>query len=320
MQNTFFSVLGLIAPLCLAATIAIAAPPAKIAEDRYIAARDAAIEKISTIYDAATATMPRARPRPPVPTCWNRCGRLSASPPQGFWPRQAQPRDLLQRRRRLWRARRPALQLRLGNNGEKAGRNGADGKYVEPRAHIIVATQSMFERWLSTHEEWWGEKTKNVPQRIGAALKDETFYTQRFRAARRGEFRHAADRQAGHRHLLPCDVGGANPGRLPDAADEVFVAALANGKAYVASGTIKPKVQVPACIAIRTSYDKKAEQAARRSPVQPDRQEGLRQARRHQAEGRRRLQALLRRAPQQTSFAEASRQAQALLSAALNTR
>ncbi len=44
----------LIAPPCLAATIsnAVVAPPAKAAEDRYIAARDAAIEKISAIYDA----------------------------------------------------------------------------------------------------------------------------------------------------------------------------------------------------------------------------------------------------------------------------
>jgi hypothetical protein len=47
MHNTFPAILGLIVPLFLAATIATAAPSAKAAEDRYIAARDAAIEKIS---------------------------------------------------------------------------------------------------------------------------------------------------------------------------------------------------------------------------------------------------------------------------------
>jgi len=43
MQNTFSSVFGLTIPLLLAVPIAIAAPPAKTAEDRYVAARDAAI-------------------------------------------------------------------------------------------------------------------------------------------------------------------------------------------------------------------------------------------------------------------------------------
>ena len=36
----------------------------------------------------------------------------------------------------------------LGANGQKAGQDGADGKYVAPKAHIIVTTQTLFERWL----------------------------------------------------------------------------------------------------------------------------------------------------------------------------
>jgi hypothetical protein len=57
MHNAFCAILGLIAPLCLAATIsnATASPPAKEAEDRYMAARDAAIEKISAINDSGNA-------------------------------------------------------------------------------------------------------------------------------------------------------------------------------------------------------------------------------------------------------------------------
>jgi hypothetical protein len=55
MHNTFSVILGLIVPLFLAATIATAAPPAKEADDRYIATRDAAIEKISAAYDAGNA-------------------------------------------------------------------------------------------------------------------------------------------------------------------------------------------------------------------------------------------------------------------------
>lgn len=57
MHNAFSAILGLMAPLCLAATIsnATAAPAEQKAEDRYIAARDAAIEKISAIYGAGNA-------------------------------------------------------------------------------------------------------------------------------------------------------------------------------------------------------------------------------------------------------------------------
>ena len=55
MHNTFSGILGLIVPLFLAATIATAAPSAKTAEDRYIAARDAAIEKFSKIQDGGTS-------------------------------------------------------------------------------------------------------------------------------------------------------------------------------------------------------------------------------------------------------------------------
>jgi hypothetical protein len=41
----------------------------------------------------------------------------------------------------------------VGENGEKSGANGSDGKYVEPRSHIITTTQSTFERWLRAHKD-----------------------------------------------------------------------------------------------------------------------------------------------------------------------
>jgi hypothetical protein len=66
----------------------------------------------------------------------------------------------------------------LGTSGERAGGNGADGKYVEPKAHIIITTQTILARWLRAHKDWWDKGLKNVPQQIAAALKDESFYTQ----------------------------------------------------------------------------------------------------------------------------------------------
>jgi len=64
-----------------------------------------------------------------------------------------------------------------GISGEKAGKGDGD-KYVEPKAHIIVTSEHLFERWLRAHKNWWDKGLKNVPQQIGQALKDESFYTQ----------------------------------------------------------------------------------------------------------------------------------------------
>ena len=127
----------------------------------------------------------------------------------------------------------------LGANGEKAGQNGADGKYVEPGAHIIVTTQTLFERWLRAHKDWWDKDIKNVPQQIGAALKSESFYTQAIQT----------DSAVINFNSLPIAkpasatfaygfLAGRTQSDIPDAADEVFVSALANGKVYIAYGSI----------------------------------------------------------------------------------
>ena len=57
MHNSYFAIFGFIIPVFLAVTIsnAVAAPPANDAEERYVAARDAAIEKLSAIDDAGNS-------------------------------------------------------------------------------------------------------------------------------------------------------------------------------------------------------------------------------------------------------------------------
>src|SRR5260370_38574294 len=64
-----------------------------------------------------------------------------------------------------------------GTTGEKAGSNGADGKYVEPKAHIIVTTERLFARWLRAHKDRGGKGLKNWPPHIDRALKLEGVYT-----------------------------------------------------------------------------------------------------------------------------------------------
>jgi hypothetical protein len=207
----------------------------------------------------------------------------------------------------------------LGDNGEKAGRNGADGKYVEPRAHIVVTTQPMFERWLRGHNEWWGDKARNVPEKLAAALEDETFYTMTLPNGSAmvsfGTLPIARPATATFAHAM---LGARTQDAIPNAADEVYVAALANGKAYIASSTIKPKVQVPACIAIRKSYDKKAEKAAddlQFNRIDRKAYDKLGDIRQQGEDAYKRCFA--QRVAQQPSFAEAIKQAQALLAAAM---
>jgi len=92
-------------------------------------------------------------------------------------------------------------------------------------------------------------------------------------------------------------LAGRTQSDIPDAADQVFVSALADGKVYAAYGSIDPVVKIPECSAIRADYNKR----------------DLRQ----QGEDAF-MRCFTRRAPQQPSFAKATQQAQALLMAAMN--
>jgi hypothetical protein len=77
-------------------------------------------------------------------------------------------------------------------------------------------------------------------------------------------------------------------------------------------------VQIPACIAIRASYDKEAEDDLRFGKIDRkayDKPGNLRQ--KGEDEYKR---CFTQNAPKHPSFAEATRQAQQLLAAALNTR
>jgi hypothetical protein len=207
----------------------------------------------------------------------------------------------------------------LGDNGERAGQNGRDGKYVEPKSHIIITTQTLFERWLRGHKDWWGKKTKNVPQQMSAALKNESFYTQAIQTdAAVVNFNTLPIAKPAAASFAYAMLAARTQDAVPTAANEVFAAALANGKLYIAYGSIRPKVVVPACVAIKDGYDKKAEKAAadleanRITRKAYDKLGDLRQ----QGEDAYK-NCFVERASQQPAFAEATKQAQALLATAM---
>ena len=321
MHNTFSGILGLIVPLFLAATIATAAPSAKTAEDRDIAARDAAIEKISAIYDTGNAddAARKAEDAASADLAAQMRAILNEPARDGFGPAKLNIDTFSKGDEGFGTLDGLRFDARLGKNGETAGPNGADGKYVEPKAHIIVTSQTLFERWLRAHKEWWGNNVKNVPQQIGAALKDESFYTQ---AASSGaavvNFNSLPIAKPAEATFVHGMLAGRTQSDIPNAADTVFVSAIANGKVYVAYGSIDPKVQVPACITIRASYDKKAEQAEddlRFEKIDRKAYDKLGNLRQKGEDVYKRCFA--QNAPKQASFAGATRQAQRLLSAAM---
>jgi len=328
MQNTFSAVLGLTIPFCLAATIAIAAPTAKIAEktaeDRYIAARDAAIAKISAIYDAGNRDEEARKVEEAAGADLREQMRIILSEPDrdGFGPPKLNIDTFSKGDEGFGTLDGLRFDAKLGRNGEIAGQNGADGSYVAPKSHIIITTQSLFERWLRAHKDWWGKKTKNVPQQIGAALKDESFYTQAISSgAAVVNFNSLPIEKPAAASFAHAMLAGRTQDQLPDAADHVFVSAIANGKVYIAYGLIDPPVQMPDCLALRSGYTQKADQAdddLRTGKIPRKAYDKLGDLRQKGDDAYKRC--FTQNAPNRPFFAEAVRQAERLLSAALNTR
>ena len=78
---------------------------------------------------------------------------------------------------------------------------------------------------------------------------------------------------------------------IPVDADEAYASALANGKVYIAYGSIDPAVEVAACAKLHADDSPRGEAAFKRC--------------------------FIARAPKQPAFAAATKQAQALLDLAL---
>ena len=290
-------------------------------EDRYIATRDAVIGKFSPLYDAGALddAATKAETAAFADLLVQMKAILGEPARKGFGPAKLNIETFYKGDEGFGTLDGLRFDAELGKSGEKAGGNGADGKYVEPKSHIIVTTQTLFERWLLAHKDWWDKGAKNVPQRIGSALKDESFYTQAI----------SSGSAVINFNLLPMVkpasatfaygiLAGRTQSEIPDEADEVFVSALANGKVYIAYGSIDPEVKIAECIAIRTDYNKRSETAEddlRFNKIDQKAYDKLGNLRQQGEDAFRRC--FSRRAPQQPSFTEATKQAQALLAAAM---
>jgi len=320
MHKNLAVIITLAAAPCLIAVLASANAASPSPEDRYIAARKAAIEKITKLYDdKSDEAAQKADDAVRADLLAQMKAIVGDTGRKGYGPAKLSLLSLYKGDEDFGAIDGLRFESELGENGEKAGRNGADGKYVEPRAFIVVTTQPMLERWLRGHKEWWGDKVKNVPQQIAAALKDETLYTQALpNGAAVVSFSPLPVAKPASATFATAMLASRTQDAIPNAADEVYVAALADGKAYIASSSIRPKVEIPACIAIRKGFDKKAEKAAdelQSGRIDRKAYDKLGDLRQIGEDAYKRC--FTQRAAQQPSFAEATRQAQALLAVAM---
>ena len=261
-------------------------------EDRYIATRDAAIATISKLYDDSKGDEAAKAEETVTTDLLGQIKAILAEPDrQGFGSAKLNIGSFYKGDEDFGTLDGLRFDSLLGENGQKAGSTGKDEKYVEPRAHIIVTTQTLFERWLRAHKEWWGDKTRNVPQQIAKALSDESFYTQAISngsaVVKFSPLQIAKPAGATFAYAM---LAGRTQSELPDSADEVIVAAIANGKVYVAEGSIQPKVRIAACFSGKKGEPKNEDAYAR---------------------------CFAQRAPREASFAQATKQAQALLVTAI---
>jgi hypothetical protein len=287
MKISASAVVRLAAVFCLFGMLSNANAAPASPEDRYIAARDAAIAKISKLYDDSKGDEAAKAEEAATPDLLAQMQAiLTEAGRQGYGPAKVNIGSFYKGDEDFGTLDGLRFESLLGENGQEAGftgKDGKDGKYIEPKSQIVVTSERLFERWLRAQKEF--------PQTTTKALGDESAYT---RAISNGsavvKFALLPIAKPAGATFAYAMLAGRTQSEIPDASDEVIVAAIAKGKVYIAEGSIAPKVTVAACVA-----DKKA---------MPDNDEAY-------------ARCFRQRAPKEISFAQATAQAQALLAAAL---
>ncbi len=136
MQKPLAAIIRLAAASCVLGTLASANAAPASPEDRYIAARDAAIAKITKMYDGQEGRRGlQGRRNRCAPICLAKLAPIVAeSGRKGFGPAKLNLDALSKGDMGFGLLDGVRFDSELGDNGEKAGRNGRDGKYVEPKS------------------------------------------------------------------------------------------------------------------------------------------------------------------------------------------
>ncbi len=188
---------------------------------------------------------------------------------------------------------------------------------VDDKSSVIVTTESIFTKWLRVHEHWLSDGFAALPQDPAEAFKVDSFYVQAIQtdAAVMAFGTIPLARPAGMK-LVQAILAARSQSETPPTPEELFVAAIRDGRVFIANAPLKRKFgPVAVCDEVRRKQDKAAEraQAAYDAAGSPDKAAFDRvTAMRDRAETLF-LSCFAREAVRQAAFPAAVEQAQALL-------
>jgi len=180
-----------------------------------------------------------------------------------------------------------------------------DFKSADGKVTATVTTVNLLKRWIADHKDWWEKNAGNVPLEIPAALKSDAFYTQAL--SQDSAVMHYADlplKKPKGAEIALAVLTASSQDQAPPMADEIYVAAVAQGRAYILRTNAARRLgPIAACDSARKQYDAKAEaesDADRRFALQARSEDEFRGC-------------FAREAPKQPGFAALVKEAEALL-------
>jgi hypothetical protein len=214
-------------------------------EETYFAARDAAIQKIQALEDAKKGE------------------DATKEQDRGFADLTQQMRKIMGPIAIKGMPAEGALNLSTLYTGDE-GYGMLDGlafTSADEKTRVIVTTESIFNTWLKSHKDWWGDKVANVPQDMKEALVTDAFYTQAIQTdAAVMQFTKLPLRAPAKTTFLFAMLAARSQDASPAAPDEIFVTLVQGGRVFVANTPLEKKfAAVPACDQVRQAQEKKAD-------------------------------------------------------------
>lgn len=119
----------------------------------------------------------------------------------------------------------------------------------DDKTHFLVTTDTLLERWLKEHKDWWGPDVANVPQDVDAALKSEAFYTQALNTdAAISKYVELPVAKPANAKLAFAMLAARSQDIGPRTPDELIVSVLRDGRLFVVTAPANAKVDpMPAC-------------------------------------------------------------------------
>ena len=120
---------------------------------------------------------------------------------------------------------------------------------ADNKASVIVTTTGVFRRWLADHKNWNGADGDSIPQQPGIAVQQNALYTQALQtdAAIAGLTDLHVRKPLGSVFVYAL-LGARTQDALPRQADEVFIAVGRGGHVFIGqSRSIDPIGPIPRC-------------------------------------------------------------------------